>query len=196
MNPKDAVGKTKPALRFVPPALTLHVALAMADGAGKYGPYNWREQPVSMTTYIEAPLRHLLALLDGENYTRDSNVHHAAAVAASMAIVLDALETGNLLDDRAKGGCASDIIERLTKKPEAQWALDDLDGEEIDAPIPFKLTPRPLRSGDVLRHPKTDATVKVCWVDRGSIGWGEHGWVHEDGSPIAEPDDEPICGAV
>ncbi len=118
-NPKDTIGMTKPALRLVPPALMLQVAQAMADGAKKYGPYNWREHPVRLTVYIEAALRHLYSLLDGEDRARDSGHHHAAHVAACMAIILDAQATGNLIDDRAADGCAADLIEELTIKPGA-----------------------------------------------------------------------------
>lgn len=125
-NPKDAIGLTKPALRLVPPALLLHVAGAMADGAEKYGPYNWRKNAVRLTVYIEAAQRHLLALLDGEDLARDSKRHHAAHVAASMGIILDALETGHLIDDRADGGCAADIIDRMTPSPAPA------------APVPFE----------------------------------------------------------
>jgi len=113
-NPKDLVGVKKPPLHLVPPALVLHTSQAMANGAAKYGPFNWREHPVKMTVYVGAAMRHLAELLDGENVARDSKVHHAAHVSACMAIILDALETGNLIDDRPTKGCASDVIERMT----------------------------------------------------------------------------------
>jgi hypothetical protein len=113
-NPKDAIGLTKPALRLVPPALALHVSQAMANGAKKYGAYNWREHPVRLTVYIEAALRHLYSLLDGEDHARDSGVLHAAHVGACMAIILDAMGTDSLIDDRATDGCASDLIDELT----------------------------------------------------------------------------------
>jgi hypothetical protein len=105
---------TKPALRLVPPALALHVSQAMANGAKKYGAYNWREHPVRLTVYIEAALRHLYSLLDGEDHARDSGVLHAAHVGACMAIILDAMGTDSLIDDRATDGCASDLIDELT----------------------------------------------------------------------------------
>ena len=42
-NPKSAFGVKKPPLHLIPPAALAHEAMAMADGAAKYGPYNWRE---------------------------------------------------------------------------------------------------------------------------------------------------------
>ncbi len=119
MNPKDAIGLTKPQLHLVPPALQLHAATAMADGAKKYGPYNWRSNPVLLTVYLDAIARHGFALLDGEDRARDSGHLHLAHMAADLGIILDALEGGNLIDDRPHPGPAADIIESLTR-PVAQ----------------------------------------------------------------------------
>jgi hypothetical protein len=116
-NPKDALGLTKPPLRLVPSALVIHTSQAMAFGAKKYGAYNWRDKKVRLTVYIEAAQRHLAALLDGEDRASDSGVLHTAHVAASMGIVLDALETGNLIDDRPLPGPAARLIDEMTPKP-------------------------------------------------------------------------------
>jgi hypothetical protein len=115
-NPKDRIGDTKPQMHLVPAALNIEVARVMADGARKYGPYNWREKPVRMTVYISAMERHLAALKDGENLTRDSGVKHLGAIAASAAILLDAQAVGNLIDDRPTPGPAGDLIEFYTEQ--------------------------------------------------------------------------------
>lgn len=174
-NPKDAVGLTKPALRLVPPALTIHVAQAMADGAGKYGPYNWREHPVRLTVYIEAAMRHLLALLDGEDRARDSKHLHAAHVAACMAIVLDALETGNLIDDRTSGP-AADIIERLSFRPTM----------DLDEPIPF--TPTPMPELEELPACGGASTCSIC-VQMDKDPETEHPWLNWEAED--SPDELP-----
>ena len=114
-NPKDLVGITKPQVHLVPPALVLHVARAMADGAEKYGAYNWRTQPVRGTIYVSAALRHIYAYLDGEDLAQDSGHHHLAHAAACLGILLDAQDGGNLKDDRATPGPAPAIIERFTE---------------------------------------------------------------------------------
>jgi hypothetical protein len=117
-NPKDRVGVTKPQLNLVPSSLIIHVAKAMENGAAKYGPYNWRDKKVRATIYIAAAQRHLLSLLDGEDFAQDSGVHHAAHAAACMGIILDARECDCLIDDRPTKGTAAPLIERLTaKKP-------------------------------------------------------------------------------
>ena len=114
---------TKPALHLVPPALKIHVAEAMNYGAFRagpdhkgYGPYNWRETKVRLTVYIAACMRHLESFLDGEDFAKDSGVHHAAHCAAGCGIILDAMEQGTLIDDRPKPGHASELLERLTAK--------------------------------------------------------------------------------
>ncbi len=132
MNPKDLMGIKKPPVHLVPAAGIIEMSMAMKNGASKYGPYNWRSHPVNLTVYIGAAQRHLLQLLDGEDRADDSGCHHAAHVAACMAIILDALATGNLVDDRPVKGSASRLIDELTEKQErvlseiqqdASWVL-------------------------------------------------------------------------
>src|SRR5690606_33954134 len=83
-----------------PDVAVLHGAHAMFDGAGKYGPYNWRTKHVRATVYITAARRHLLAWAAGEEYAEGSGVHHLGHVLGCVAILLDAQQTGALLDDR------------------------------------------------------------------------------------------------
>src|SRR5678815_1515503 len=106
-NPKDILGDKKPHLELIPPAGLLHASQAHLEGAIKYGPYNWRDKPVRLTVYIAAAQRHLLALLDGEDNAHDSGFRHEGHVIACMNIILDAFETGNLIDDRPIKGTAS-----------------------------------------------------------------------------------------
>lgn len=115
INPKDIIGATKPDLSLVPPAALIHIAEAMGNGAAKYGAYNWRGRQVQAMTYIAAAQRHLVQYLDGEEIAEDSGVHHLAHAAACCAIVLDALETGNLKDNRPPAGAASRLIAEKTK---------------------------------------------------------------------------------
>lgn len=114
-NPKDLIGVKKPPVDLVPPALIINVAEAMRNGAEKYGPYNWRDNAVQARIYVGAAMRHLLAWLDGEEYTEDSGVHHLAHAAACIGILLDAQATGNLLDNRPTKGATATLIKQLTK---------------------------------------------------------------------------------
>jgi len=115
-NPKDLLGLKKPPLRLIPPAAMLYESRVMGFGAQRYGPYNWRENKVRLTVYIEAAMRHLLAKLDGEDLDSESKMPHEAHARACMGIILDALATGNLIDDRPKPGAAATLIAKLTEK--------------------------------------------------------------------------------
>lgn len=114
-NPKDLLGMKKPRLSLVPPAGLVYAALAMANGADKYGPYNWREKKVQVMIYLEAAMRHILSYQDGEENAKDSGVPHLGHALACLLIIIDALETGNLIDNRPKAGPMADLIERYTK---------------------------------------------------------------------------------
>lgn len=109
-NPKDLIGAKKPPLSLVPPSSIIYQAMAMADGARKYGPYNWRENKVLVMIYLDAAMRHLQSYLDGEDYAQDSGHPHLAHALASIGIIVDALTTGNLIDNRPKPGSAAKLI--------------------------------------------------------------------------------------
>ncbi len=109
-NPKDLLGVLKAPLGMVPPALLIEVAPAMAEGARKYGAFNWREKDVRAHIYYEAMLRHLAAWYDGEQRAADSGVKHLGHVGACIAILLDAEANGNLIDDRPAKGPAAALL--------------------------------------------------------------------------------------
>ena len=115
-NPKTRYGQAKPSIGLIPGTALLHIADAFADGAKKYGPANWRNDPVSTSTYINAAYRHILAYFDGrQTSAEDSGSHHLGHAAACLAIIMDAEEQGTLVDDRPTGGKSPEVIKRLTK---------------------------------------------------------------------------------
>jgi hypothetical protein len=115
-NPKDRIGSTKPPLHLIPSGAEIPESLVMALGARKYGPFNWRWSKVKASIYIAAARRHLLQWFDGEDDDLESGVSHLAHARACLGILLDALATGNLIDDRPAGGAASELIEEYTGK--------------------------------------------------------------------------------
>jgi len=115
-NPKDLLGIKKVQLNLVPPSSIIYQALAMEDGARKYGPYNWRQNKVVASIYIAAAMRHLHSYLDGEENASDSGKPHLAHALACLGIIVDAKETGNLVDDRPLPGAASRLISELEQK--------------------------------------------------------------------------------
>ena len=114
-NPKDRVGAGKPPLHLIPPAAEILEAVVMGLGAKKYGPFNWRSSKVRATVYIAAAKRHLAQWLDGQNDDPESGVSHLAHARACLGVLLDAIATGNVVDDRPPVGAACELIERHTK---------------------------------------------------------------------------------
>lgn len=114
-NPKTRFGQAKPPLHLLPTPALLHMAEALRDGSVKYGALNWRTDPVSASTYYSACLRHLTQWWDGEDIDPVSLVHHLGHAATNIAILLDALESQMLLDDRPPKGPTGDLIRKFTK---------------------------------------------------------------------------------
>ena len=118
-NPKDRIGAGKPPLHLIPPAAEIAEAVVMALGARKYGPYNWRSASVRGTVYISAARRHLAQWMDGQDNDPESGVSHLAHARACLGILLDALATGHLVDDRPPSGAASELIAAHTVRSQA-----------------------------------------------------------------------------
>lgn len=118
-NPKDLLGIKKVQLNLVPASSIIYQALAMEDGARKYGPYNWRAKKVIASIYIAAALRHIQAWQDGESVASDSQKPHLGHALACLGIIVDALETGNLVDDRPLPGAAGKLISEWEEKKAA-----------------------------------------------------------------------------
>ena len=114
-NPKDLIGIRKVNLALVPPSSLIEQARAMENGAEKYGAYNWREFPVQAMIYLSAAQRHLADWLDGEENSSDANVHHLGHALACIGILVDAMHSGNLIDNRPLPGPAAKLLERYEK---------------------------------------------------------------------------------
>ncbi len=110
-NPKDLIGAKKVPLGLLPAAGKIQGALAMANGAKKYKPYNWRQNKVQYSIYLDALERHLLALRDGEDIASDSGVHHLGHIIAGASILADCIAGDFLIDDRPSKGPASSLLE-------------------------------------------------------------------------------------
>jgi hypothetical protein len=115
-NPKTIYGESKPAMSTIPGAARVMIAEAMRLGTAKYGRANWREDPVSSSTYVDALERHLAAWIDGEELDPESGVSHLAHVAANACIIMDAQACGTLLDDRPPAGVTGKLIKDWTRK--------------------------------------------------------------------------------
>jgi hypothetical protein len=115
-NPKTVFGMKKPPLGLIPSPALIHMSLAMALGAEKYGAYNWREKGVSSMVYLHAAERHLRSWLDGEEVDPESGASHLGHVMACCGILLDAQAIGNIIDTRPVPAPFADLVKLYTKK--------------------------------------------------------------------------------
>lgn len=111
-NPKDQAADARCPLHLLPAIGRIYGAEACRDGARKYGPYNWRQKPISLLGYTGAIERHLLALRDGE-WLDKSGVPHLGHIIATASILLDARAAGTLKEDCPLLGSAADVLQRL-----------------------------------------------------------------------------------
>lgn len=113
MNPKDRAALQRVPLHLLPAATRIHGALACKAGAMKYGPYNWREKPIDLMSYLGAIERHVLRLLDGEWVDDESCCTHLGHIIATAGILLDAEAAGTLIDKRPPLGSASRVLDEM-----------------------------------------------------------------------------------
>lgn len=113
-NPKDMIGATKLPLHLFPTTAIAHGALALLDGAAKYGRTNYRAVGVRASIYHDAAIRHIQAWFEGEDVAADSGVSHLGHALACIAILIDAGEAGKLNDDRMIPGGYHEMVKRLT----------------------------------------------------------------------------------
>lgn len=99
-NPKDAVGIKKVSMSCIPKAPLMLVAVAMQEGARKYGRHNYRASDVQCMIYLDAAKRHLDDFEEGIDIDPDSDVHHVAKAIATLTVLLDAILQGRCIDDR------------------------------------------------------------------------------------------------
>lgn len=116
-NPKQAFGDLKVPLQLVPNIATAYMAMGLKEGARKYGPFNWRETNVEAMTYVGAALRHIAAFVDGEDTDPDSGNPHLAHAMASLAILVDALESDKLIDNRPPEGPVAAFMKTQSEAP-------------------------------------------------------------------------------
>jgi hypothetical protein len=112
-NPKDAVAVAKLPLHLVPDTVAAYAALAFAEGAAKYGAFNWRVAGVRDSVYRSALQRHLMKYANGEWADGKTGVPHLASIIACAGILLDARLCGKLVDDRPPAAPVSGLIDGL-----------------------------------------------------------------------------------
>ena len=118
-NPKKRYGSAKPSTWDIPPVAIFKLGQAMAEGAAKYGRFNWRDNKVDSSTYYNAMMRHLLLWGSGEDYDPLTGVSHLAYIMANCCVLIDAEAHLMLHDDRRDDGGAkvlATVMKELTKE--------------------------------------------------------------------------------
>lgn len=132
-NPKNLAARDRIKIAYIPPVALAHLAHALMDGAAKYNAYNWREKSIALMEYVSAAHRHLLDFTDGEEEAKDSLCHHLGHAMACCAIMLDAIERKNAIDDRPKSGNVSDVFIKLEEKARQRNAARAITGKSNNA---------------------------------------------------------------
>lgn len=110
-NPKKAEGLKKVPYSYVPEGVIAGLALAMYEGK-KYGRHNYRVVGnITSSTYTDACKRHLAGYIEGRDLDPFSQLHEISKAMASLAVLYDAIQTGNVDDDRPPKKLHSSWIE-------------------------------------------------------------------------------------
>lgn len=99
-NPKDAAAVDRVPLHLVSPIAKAYQAIAQFLGMVKYGAWNWRNSGARASIYKSALERHMDAWFSGEEFDPIDGTPHLANAMACLQILIEAKETGNLVDDR------------------------------------------------------------------------------------------------
>lgn len=99
-NPKDRVGSAKYRMSCVSSAVMAEVAVAMTEGALKYGRHNYRAAGVLASVNKDAAKHHVDAWWEGQDIDPDSGLHHIVKAIAALTVLRDGMLAKNWIDDR------------------------------------------------------------------------------------------------
>jgi len=102
-NPKDLIGVRKvPIFSVLSMRVLARVALALLEGALKYGRHNYRCIGVAASVYVDATARHMALFWEGEDIDQESRagLHHIDKAIAGLMVLRDSILMGNWVDDR------------------------------------------------------------------------------------------------
>lgn len=125
-NPKDetAGAEGRVPLGLLPDTARVAGAMAMHEGAQKYGRYNYRAVGVRASVYHDALMRHMTAWWNGEDIDPDSGLPHTWKALACIAILIDSAACDMLTDDRPPSAPVARMLKDL--KPVVTMIEKDL----------------------------------------------------------------------
>lgn len=92
----------KPPLANLPPEGMRAVARVQAYGHLKYGQYHNYRKGLEISRNASCAMRHIMAVMDGEDLDPESGEHHFAHAACRLMFVLQNIRDGTMIDDRYK----------------------------------------------------------------------------------------------
>lgn len=165
-NPKDALGIKKAPMSTLPTGPAYEVALAMLEGARKYGRHNYRIKGVRGSVYYDAALRHLCEWWEGEDVDPDSGLNHIAKAIACLFVLRDSMLMENWTDDRPPRYPDGLNLARLNK------AAEEIIKKYPDCVEPF-----------IEKKAKTDSALVICnKFENCSLGDCSHSKPHKLGT--------------
>lgn len=100
---KDAIGDDKkPRLSLIPREALWALGSALTYGEKHYGTHNWKNG-IKISYLLDGAMRHITQFTDGEDYDKDSKVHHLGAAMANLSFAITLHLTKPIWDDRHKG---------------------------------------------------------------------------------------------
>lgn len=127
-NPKDAIGVRKVSLSCLPIRVLWNVALAMMEGALKYGKSNYRAVGVRSSVYFDSVVgRHLFSWWEGEDIDPESGLHHIDKAISGLMVLRDSILQGNCLDDRPPCG----VVDLRVTNAHAGALVDFHEGKDV-----------------------------------------------------------------
>lgn len=89
----------KPPISLIPRSAIEEEAMVLAFGAKKYAADNWRKG-FAYRRLIDAALRHMFAIADGEDYDPETGLLHAAHARCCLGFLIEHYKEGLGHDDR------------------------------------------------------------------------------------------------
>lgn len=131
-NPKDIAAIAKVPQSVVPRQVLSEVAVALSEGAWKYGRHNYRKTGVLASVYYDATMRHLDDWWEGTDIDTLSGLSHITKAIASLFVMRDAMIQEMFTDDRPPK-VIENHIERSNKQMEELFKR--MGGIEKVAPV-------------------------------------------------------------
>jgi hypothetical protein len=74
---------------LIPPYALAELAKCLTFGAKKYAPDNWKRVSNPKVRYLDAALRHIELVRQGEEYDKESGSHHFTCAMANLAFLVE-----------------------------------------------------------------------------------------------------------